>query len=521
MLECSRWAFAALRSQPCVVADRWPTPPACRGSVVAAPYVDNGNAIGTSRRSAELYLAQLKSELEAVGFALHDEVAACDEYALVGVVLDGKRRTLLHSKRRTWRLWYAIDGLVRRRHAAPSQLRRVAGHLVNHLCLQRCSLSVLKEIYVFVGDGTGESRELPGALLEELKVAQGLLPVLGAHLGRPVLPVVYCSDASDRGFAVHVSEAARDEVLEAACWRERWRFVDAPREAKPVVDNQDAGFEAGFEDEDTPFNRWVDEELRAQEQLDTVEVRGPPVRVRADLPPRAQIERVGLVPPLATTMCDPGRWRLVVLGRWSRPRAIHCKEGRASLVGLLREARFPRSYGGRLPSLGDNLAEVLSFDRGRARDPELLGLCRRAAAVQLATGIGWCRRYIETGRNPSDTDSRRTEELGLRPGQRVLGRLSTLTGLRAAVGDHWRREGPIAGVDPVAEPASGGSDASAGTLSDLGADAPKAKSSASRCGRRDRPRARGGRARHSGGVESCRDPALLGPDAPGRLRGGR
>ena len=56
--------------------------------------------------------------------------------------------------------------------------------------------------------------------------------------------------------------------------------------------------------------------------------------------------------------------------------------------------------------LGDNMAELLSFDRGRARDYELLGLVRRGCAIQIACNIRWSRRYVETDRNVSDADSR-------------------------------------------------------------------------------------------------------------------
>ena len=75
-----------------------------------------------------------------------------------------------------------------------------------------------------------------------------------------------------------------------------------------------------------------------------------------------------MVPKLDSAWCEAERWKLVVLGRWSRPGAIHNKEARAALLGHCREARFASSFNKRLLSLGDNLAEVLSFDRGRARD---------------------------------------------------------------------------------------------------------------------------------------------------------
>eukprot|EP00974_Lingulodinium_polyedra_P016069 1559319-Lingulodinium_polyedra.AAC.1 len=60
------------------------------------------------------------------------------------------------------------------------------------------------------------------------------------------------------------------------------------------------------------------------------------------------------------------------------------------------------------------MAEVLSFDRGRARDIELLNLTRRGGALQVACNIKWKRRYIESARNPSDYDSRLVDRHQLR-----------------------------------------------------------------------------------------------------------
>ena len=63
--------------------------------------------------------------------------------------------------------------------------------------------------------------------------------------------------------------------------------------------------------------------------------------------------------------------------------------------------------------LGDNLAEVLSFERGRARDHGLNAYCRQAAGLQIALNCRWRRRYVETDRNASDHDSRLADRANL------------------------------------------------------------------------------------------------------------
>eukprot|EP00972_Heterocapsa_arctica_P001072 151169-Heterocapsa_arctica.AAC.1 len=126
---------------------------------------------------------------------------------------------------------------------------------------------------------------------------------------------------------------------------------------------------------------------------------------RAAFVGRPHAEVTGRVPRLPDGLLVASRWRRVVAGAWSRPAAIHNKEARAALLGLRRAAGSVWMHDSLLLSLGDNLSETLANDRGRARDRELLAIVRRGAAIQLACGIGWRRRYVETQRNPSDEDS--------------------------------------------------------------------------------------------------------------------
>ena len=67
------------------------------------------------------------------------------------------------------------------------------------------------------------------------------------------------------------------------------------------------------------------------------------------------------------------------------------------------------------------MAEVCASSVGRAKDYALNGHCRRAAGVELLTGMRRRRRYVETGRNPSDGDSRLADAGLLLPGQHFRG----------------------------------------------------------------------------------------------------
>lgn len=341
---------------------------------------------------------------------------------------------LLHD-RGMWRLWFAIDEILRLRRLAPKQMRRVVGHLADHLSVRRETLATLQEVYRFIGDGSGGLRPLPAPLVQELRVIQGVLPMCVQALGKPILPRVYCSDASDFGYAVHVPESRPSDALLAARFRERWRFRERPPDAAAAGRDDVVGTSADYFDHsglDRDFSDWA-EELMAREEANMPAARPSPPAAH-----RAVEVWTGGVPSLDEHWTRPERWPRLIAGAWKSSGTIHCKEARAALVGLRRECSDHRSHGHLLLAFGDNLAEVLAFDRGRARDFELQSLVRRACAWQLAADVKWARRYVETSRNPSDWDSRLANRGVLRPGAIFRGpRPSRETPLAAAVPGRW------------------------------------------------------------------------------------
>ena len=59
------------------------------------------------------------------------------------------------------------------------------------------------------------------------------------------------------------------------------------------------------------------------------------------------------------------------------------------------------------------------MEKGRSPDPILNCQCRRACGLQLASGIRWRRRHLETTRNPTDRGSRLALSGALAPGETV------------------------------------------------------------------------------------------------------
>ena len=400
--ECGRRAQIRCGGPADVVMDWTPAPPISWDIGVVGPYVDNGNVLGGSRRAVDTLLAALKSELALIGLVVHDEMPTERNLELVGRVFRGKERVLSPRPSRTWRLWYALGTVIEREVLSRGHMRQIVGHLVDHLSVRRECLCCLDAVYRFIGDGTGPPLALPSRVLRELVVCKGLLVLVHSSLGRPVLQKVCCSDSSTDGFALHETDASASEVLEAIRWRERWRFRE-PAPEQTLVASSFRGTLAGTSPVAPLFMQWCSAHRDLDEELDGAPEGPMPVPLSYH---RAQVETVGLVPNLSEELCRPERWRRVIVGRWTEPSAIHNKEARAALLGLARESRRVASYGHVLLSLGDNLAEVLASDRGRARDLELLGIIRRACSFQVACDIRWARRYISTDRNISDADSR-------------------------------------------------------------------------------------------------------------------
>ena len=410
-------------------------PPWAATGPSARPYVDNGNVLGTSRAAVGELLELLCDELTDVGFVVHEKINPTDRYEFLGLELDGRRRLLRHKSSRCWRLWFALREIEQRRRLAPSQLRVVVGHLVNHLSLSRPAMSILHDVYEFVGREDNHVQPLPEGVLRELTVAKGFIFVLDWELGRPAWPEVFSSDASTEGYALHCTTATVPDILDAAKWRERWRFLPVhPPVARACSQAVSGGVLGSAEPTAPAFEAWVDSELADLEPA-------PPAKkeVRPPQPHEGRVHRMvaTALPPLDNSWIDPGRWRCLVAGRWARPTAIHNKECRAALLGLARTARTPSAYGHLVLSLGDNLAEVLAVDRARARDLELPSLVQRASGIQLATGLRWARRYIETDRNVSDSDSRLADRWALLPGQRISGKQLQAAPLAAAVPPEW------------------------------------------------------------------------------------
>ena len=173
------------------LADWTPAPFLSAHSAVVAPFLDTANVVAGSKAVASKVLEAVKLELEMLGLAMHDEMEPTQDMEMVGRLFDGRRRMLLPLWQRMWRLWFALSEVSRLRVLAPSQMRRITGHLVDHFAARRGTPCVLNAVYRFVGDDEGPVRPLNQEVLAELRVARGTLPLCGLRLDRPICKRVY------------------------------------------------------------------------------------------------------------------------------------------------------------------------------------------------------------------------------------------------------------------------------------------------------------------------------------------
>lgn len=305
--------------------------------VLFAPYVDNGNIIAGRLEHASPFLAELKQQFARVGLASREEVPPASAVDVMGRRLDAQRHLILPRIRRMWRLCFAIRAIERRRLLAPARMRRLLGHLVDHMSARRETLCPLSASYRFVGE-------------------------------------CWC----------------------AACHRERGRFreLELPL-GRPTQRTLLGALADHFDDpgHDRGFSRWAEAGMR---RLPGVR---PPRRSRRPRPPGETPNwRRSPASPLASALTSslPPDGRVWWPGRGGEA-AESIAMRLASRMGLRCEASTAEGHGFTLVSLGDSLAEVLAFDRSRARDWELFSLVRLGCAHQVTADIRWVRRCVEPG----------------------------------------------------------------------------------------------------------------------------
>ncbi|CAK0868625.1 unnamed protein product, partial [Prorocentrum cordatum] len=369
---------------PCATTENQHAPLFSGGRSLNSPCIDGASALAFCAADAGAALQEVCAELDRRQLACRERV----EPESVGVILDGQKRRLRHAGSRAWKLYLGLQHL---------------------LGVPRVSLGWFD-----------------AELLDELRIAKGLISMAEVDRGAPWAPVAYCSDTSMFGYAVHEAALAADELLDAFSVRERRRFVDAEPAPPPGLEGPPpTAMGAGAE---------------ATAALHASLVGGPAFDCADDY-----------LGPVADQVLRRDRWALAVRGAWRCAAPIHVKEVRAELLGLIRASRNARMHGRQVGSLGDDIAALPSFEKGRARDFDLRQLRCFAAARQIAADTQRRQRCVRSERNPADFDSRAADRGEVGPSRPQWGAPSAPAAVEASLGPPT----PAAHFQPASAPAAG------------------------------------------------------------------
>ncbi|CAE8613278.1 unnamed protein product, partial [Polarella glacialis] len=384
--------------------------PSLLGGPVGSVYVDNLAILGHDAKEVHRTFGKVKTELQAIGFTLHELCEGEEEVENVGLVIDRKRQLMRHKNGRAWRLYLGLKYLLSLRRVTGEVIRVFVGHVVHYFTLLRPAMSILAHTYKFAFANLGRTAIITDAVKWEFRMIMGLIFLAEVDLAAAHSGEMGCGDASGDGYAFMSTQVSLAESRELHKFNERWRFVDVEVDRGGVGAPLPGGWSADLEVPKTSYGTWLCAEAGLPQPGSGVlesHFHNKGTRRKKDDRVIKEYELVGIVPRLSDAICCQSRWVTHKEGRWRYKESIHLTEGRTSLMSLRRMARVVEHHGKRYLTLSDNLSSLCAFAKGRAKTYDLTALCRRSAALQIGCDIRWRQRYIESERNPCDEGSRR------------------------------------------------------------------------------------------------------------------
>eukprot|EP00438_Fugacium_kawagutii_P022823 Skav218923 [mRNA] locus=scaffold2031:18320:23007:+ [translate_table: standard] len=412
------------------IRDKAP-PPSLDDGPVTGVYVDNISIIARSKAEATEAARRVAEHFQKANIPLTwstPEPVTCFE--TVGIILDFNHGTIRNKPKRLWKAFFAGRELLRRKRVPVKLVEIWLGHMTSLFMLTPAALSSFFHIYRFVQQHRHHRAVIWSSVRREIKHSLGLLWLTTSHLSFDPVLQVDCGDSSSGAFALLTTWAKKGEVAEICKFREAWRFQPLPIEVQQAaatgsraelikaldeLGNDWTGgilhseelqcgskFGAGFS---TEYADWL---IAAMEDNNSW-IRTSAVRSQLKAKPRRKLEYEAptMVPPLPEPLCNKNRYSLLWRKRWRKTDMhINAKEAMVCVSSLRRTARVASLHRKLKVTLTDNITALTVFERGRSSSFALNRLCRNACAYQLACGLRWRLRHIETLRNPADEDSR-------------------------------------------------------------------------------------------------------------------
>ena len=239
------------------------------------------------------------------------------------------------------------------------------GHGIHILGLNRQLACIPFSLYQFIHQNYSRRVPLWKSAAKELRWMRDLLPFAYSEADLPWSGTYFAYDASLGGFGVCRAEADPDEIAKCGRMRERYRYKGAH--------SIDLAPRAHSSPEEV-----ASDTIAGDAALETI----------PDVGTLGQASLNGEFRELPAKIIEEAKWSGVHAARW-RPTDAHITalemSTRTWVCRML--TRCVDNFGKRFLLCGDNLATVLSCDRGRGTAFCMISRLRRAASYLLPTGI--------------------------------------------------------------------------------------------------------------------------------------
>lgn len=439
---CMGWSWALFFAQQAVahiacgqvqrplreVRDKLPLPDISEGPIVGV-YVDNISILGIHKEEVSTAAKNVDAYFKDCNIPLTwTSETPTDVFTTVGIVVDFRSRCIRNKPARLWKAFFAGREILKRGRVSVKLLEKWLGYMTSLFMLAPCGLSCFFHIYRFIAENRDRRAYMWNSVRHEIRLSLGIMWLARSQIDFDPIRQVDVGDSSDTAYAMLTTWAKPSEIASVVRWRESWRFNSLPsvvaecaakgnrEELIALLDHLQSGephpsipqeLRAGFSwgaGLATQYANWLADSVQDASWLRTSAVRS---QVRARRKARVEVDVPALVPPIPDDLCDRRRYSLLWRKKWrSTATHINVKESRVCLSSLKRAARCVSLHGKVKLTLTDNLAGLCALERGRSSAFQLNKVCRSSAAYQLASGIRWRLRHVETLRNPADDDSR-------------------------------------------------------------------------------------------------------------------
>ncbi len=317
---------------------------------------------------SDVLLEKTVDGLESVGFGVTQQVKSAEIEKVVGYEVVSTPAQFRLPLRKMVLLRQSLLEMAGQSKVSVDTLRSLVGMWIFGSLLRRELLSVPHSIFHFMEEFDGDVVPWWESARCEARAMARLTPLMVLHLGSPILPMMFGTDAMGStetdwgGYGIVASELQEEEM------KVLLKVGELPGRSIARLDGLNG---TKFPDRPlvptVPFSRLPDQFFTAD------------------------------------------RWTAVERGRWRYGDHITLGEARTVLKLLQRLAAWPGVHGSAVFSLQDNQPTACSMAKGRSPSYSLNRILRQRAAVCLSARLRLFLPWTESAKQPADELSRQFE----------------------------------------------------------------------------------------------------------------